>query len=67
MQLDNIFARRENLANYVREGFDADGRIGAERMSGYLEALRDEQVVAEARLEELERELEDLKRDCENN
>ena len=67
VQLDSIFARRENLANHVREGFDANERIGADRMSGYLAALRDEQVVAEARLEELERELEDLRRDCEND
>ena len=67
VQIDNIFARRENFTNHVREGFDVDGRIGAERISGYLEALRDEQVVAEDWLEELERELEDLKRDCEND
>ena len=67
VQLDSICAKRENLANHVREGFDANGRIGADRMSGYYAALRDEQVVIEARLEDLERELEDLRRDCEND
>ena len=67
VQIDNIFARRENFVNHEREGLDAEGRIGAKRVSGYLEALRDEQRVAESRLEELERELEDLKRDCGEN
>ena len=67
MQLDSISAKRENLANHEREGFDANGRIGAERMSGYYAALRDEQMGIEARLEDLEREMEDLRRDCEND
>ena len=66
IEIDNIFARRENFSNYVREGVDANGRLGEERVSDYLAALRDEQTAAEARLGELEHELEELKRDCED-
>ena len=41
VQLDSIYAKRENLANHVREGFDVNGRIGADRMSGNYAARRE--------------------------
>ena len=42
IEIDNIFARRENFSNYVREGVDANRRLGKERVSDYLASLRDE-------------------------
>ena len=66
VEIDNIFAMRDNFANYLRDGFDANRRIGAERVTWYLRRLREQQIDAEARVEELEAEIEALRRECED-
>ena len=65
-EIDNIFAMRDNFANYMRDGFDANRKIGAERVNWYMRQLREQQMDAEARLEELETKIEQLRRECEN-
>ena len=67
VEIDNIFAMRDNFANYMRDGFDANRRIGAERVNWYLRRLREQQMDAEARVEELEAEIEQLRRECEDS
>ena len=62
----NFFAMRDNFANYLRDGFDANWRIGAERVSWYLRRLREQQIEAERKVEELETEIERLRRECED-
>lgn len=66
VEIDNIFAMRDNFANYLRDGFDANRRIGAERVSWYLRRLREQQIEAERKVEELETEIERLRRECED-
>ena len=66
VEIDNIFAMRDNFANYLRDGFDANRRIGAERVTWYLRRLREQQIEAETRVEELEAEIEALRRECED-
>ena len=66
VEIDNIFAMRDNFANYVRDGFDANRRIGAERVAWYLSRLREQQMEAERKVEELEAEIEQLRRECED-
>ena len=66
VEIDNIFAMRDNFANYLRDGFDANRRIGAERVSWYLRRLREQQIEAERKVEELETEIAQLRRECED-
>ena len=61
VEIDNIFAMRDNFANYMRDGFDANRRIGAERVTWYLRRLREQQIEAETKVEELEAEIEELR------
>ena len=67
VEIDNIFAMRDNFANYMRDGFDANRRIGAERVTWYLSRLREQQIEAETKVEELEAEIEQLRRECEDS
>ena len=67
VEIDNIFAMRDNFAKYVRDGFDANRQIGAERVSWYLSRLREQQIEAEKKVEELETEIEQLRRECEES